>query len=237
MRPFQWLRALPVLLLLALSGSPTAVAGQVCRTGTDRNVAEACLSDRVEALRFEIEESFGQYVELLPSADARDAQRAQDQWERYLEDECQAAGDRYRGGEWILVEILSCQGWGARQRAFQLRLLLAALRGGEFIYDPTCFVPASDRVVLAGWVSERRTEPFSSVVVINLEQPLCTDLGEGPVQVPAVQLVGVSPGLARRAARMHGVPVRVEGRLFLPHLDIHRTPLVMIVHRMDPAGR
>lgn len=222
--------------LLALLLLPVAVipsAAQVCRDIADPGHAEACLLDEVEALRLDIEESFERYVELLPSPEARDAQRGQDDWERYLDQECDAAGDRYGGGGLVLVEILSCQEWGARIRAFQLRLLTAARVGGSFVYDPTCFVPASDRVALSGWVRRRPVDGVSAVVVLELERPMCTDLGDGPQTVTEIQLVGVPPGLARRARRMLGVPIVVEGRLFLPHLPFHRTPLVLLAGGLE----
>ncbi len=238
-------RPLRLVLLAPFAGLSTAllllafcvprVSAQACRDHTDLGAAEACLEEVVHDLRIEIEAALTEYVELLSGDEARDAQFGQDTWERYLEDECRDAGDRFRGGPLILVEILSCQEWGARQRAFQLQLLNAALRGGSYIYDPTCFVPASDLVTLTGWVAEHRNEQLLSTVVINLEQPLCTDIGDGPQVVNAVQLVGVSPGLGRRARRMYGARVHVEGRLYLPHLPFHRTPLVLVVQRMDPG--
>jgi uncharacterized protein YecT (DUF1311 family) len=221
-------------LALALTAAP--LGAQACQDHADLTQAEACLVDQVEALRIEVEESFAQYVELLPTLDARDAQIGQDRWERYLEDECRDAGDRYQGGAFVLVEILSCQEWGARRRALQLRLLRAALHGGSFVFDPTCFVPTSDVVVLTGWVAGRRESDNETITVINLDQPLCTDVGDGPQQVTALQLVGLPPGLGRRARRFLGARVSVEGRLFLPHLSFHRTPLVMVVQGLEPAG-
>lgn len=222
-----------LLALFLLSFAAAEGAAQACRDVVDPRRAEACLLDEVDALRLEIEESFERYAELLPTPEARDAQRGQDDWERYLEQECEAAGDRYGGGGLVLVEILSCQEWGARMRAFQLRLLTSARVGGSFVYDPTCFVPASDRVALAGWVRRRAVDGVSSIVVLELERPLCTDLGDGPQTVTEVQLVGVPPGLARRARRMLGVPLVVEGRLFLPHLPFHRTPLVLLAAGLE----
>lgn len=226
-----WLRVL--FVFLAALGGLRPLAAQDCRAAANVDAAEVCLLEAVRDLRFEIEESFHAYTELLPASEARMAQVSHDRWERYLDDECRDAGERYRGGAPVLVEMLYCEQWGMHQRVLQLRLLTSALRGGDFVYDPQCFVPTSDLVVLSGALREHAGTEYTSVATLQLDRPLCVDLGTGAQVVGAVQLVGLVPGLGRRARRLFGARATVEGRLFLPHLPSHRTPLVLVVQGLD----
>ena len=209
----------------------------------------SCLSDHLTQERRELDLALAGYVETLGRDDARALDRAQDDWERFMEQECETAAERFGELGLEAVALLSCMVEETIRRRFQVSLMYGARTRVDFDQRNPCFVPDSDMVSMTGWVGERvyETNPVpggnrfgaieQQVLVVNLELPLCVDYGEGPVQVTAVQMVARNRSMSRGLARYIGQRVEVQGRLFLARSGQDRTPIMIMVSDVVPFGQ
>ena len=227
-----------------------------CDWSMEARALTACLSDRLVIERSELDAALQHYLETLGRDEARSLERAQDDWERFVEDDCDASARSFGDVGLEAVALLSCMVEEISRRRFQVSLLLGARTRVDFDRSAPCFVPDSELVEVVGWVGERQYEVvgplpppgadsggqprgdplLQQVLVLNLDLPLCLNYGEGPVQVTAVQMVARSRSTSRGLARYIGQHVEVVGRLFLGRTAADHTPILIMVAEVAPFG-
>lgn len=214
----------------------------------------ACLTDRLVVERQELDVALQHYTDILGRDEARSLQRAQDDWERFVEDECESSARPFADLGLEPVALLSCMVEETSRRRFQVSLLFGARTRIDFDRSAPCFVPDSELVEVVGWVGERQYragdvlpvpggEParqadpmMQQILVLNLDLPLCLNYGDGPLQVTALQMVARGRSMSRGLARYIGQHVEITGRLFLARTDQDQTPILIMVADVTPFG-